>query len=209
MSTKNKNIASQALLEMDAITSAIKEESKKSMKSLLSEAVKTALRESCDEEDDKDYEVQDENEEEKNTSDNKEKDSSEKGSTNEIGNPEMGGEEEPGNEAINQPNQPEPQMNGAQGAPAESPEMAQENPEASMEGGDEGWDEFSDYFRQNSTSLGEFQKIVSICQEKPFYFVIVTHPLSSLAKSYDSSDKTNPWSVVQQRFEKVEITLKY
>lgn len=69
------------------------------------------------------------------------------------------------------------------------------------------WDEFSDYFRQNSTSLGEFQKIVSICQKKPFYFVIVTHPLSSLAKEYDSSDKTNPWSVVQQRFDKVEITL--
>jgi len=69
------------------------------------------------------------------------------------------------------------------------------------------WDEFSDYFRQNSTSLGEFQKIVSICQEKPFYFIIVTHPLSSLAKNYDSSDKTNPWSVVQQRFDKVEITL--
>ena len=69
------------------------------------------------------------------------------------------------------------------------------------------WDEFSDYFRQNNTSLGEFQKIVSICQEKPFYFVIVTHPLSSLAKKYDSGDKTNPWSVVQQRFDKVEITL--
>ena len=31
------------------------------------------------------------------------------------------------------------------------------------------WDEFSDYFRQNSTSLGEFQKIAAICQEKPFY----------------------------------------
>ena len=69
------------------------------------------------------------------------------------------------------------------------------------------WDEFSDYFRQNSTSLGEFQKIVSICQEKPFYFIIVTHPLSSLAKGYDSSDKSNPWSVVQQRFDKVEIDL--
>lgn len=69
------------------------------------------------------------------------------------------------------------------------------------------WDEFSDYFRLNNTSLGEFQKIVSICQEKPFYFVIVTHPLSSLAKEYDSGDKTNPWSVVQQRFDKVEITL--
>lgn len=69
------------------------------------------------------------------------------------------------------------------------------------------WDEFSDYFRKNSTSLGEFQKIVSICQERPFYFIIVTHPLSSLAKNYDSSDKTNPWSVVQQRFDKVEISL--
>lgn len=35
----------------------------------------------------------------------------------------------------------------------------------------------------------------------------MTHPLSSLAKEYDSRDKTNPWSVVQQRFDKVEITL--
>ena len=69
------------------------------------------------------------------------------------------------------------------------------------------WDEFSDYFRQNSTSLGEFQKIVSICQEKPFYFIIVTHPLSSLSKGYDSSDKSNPLSVVQQRLDKVEIDL--
>lgn len=31
--------------------------------------------------------------------------------------------------------------------------------------------------------------------------------MSSLAKNYDSGDKTNPWSVVQQRFDKVEITL--
>ncbi|MBO7679311.1 MAG: hypothetical protein J6S75_06540, partial [Thermoguttaceae bacterium] len=69
------------------------------------------------------------------------------------------------------------------------------------------WDEFSDYFRRNSTSLGEFQKIVSICQEAPFYLVIVTHPFSSIAKSYDVSDKSNPWTVVQQRFERVEITL--
>ena len=144
MSTKNKNIASQALLEMDAITSAIKEESKKSMKSLLSEAVKSALRESCDEEDEKDYEVQDENENEENTSDKNEKDSK-KGSTNEIGNPEMGDEEEPGNEAMNQPEQADPQMDAMQGAPAEGPEAAQGNPEASTEGGNEGWDEFSDY----------------------------------------------------------------
>lgn len=69
------------------------------------------------------------------------------------------------------------------------------------------WDEFSDYFRKNNTALGDFQKIVSICQEAPFYLVIVTHPLSSLAKNYDSKDPTNPWTVVQQRFDKVEITL--
>lgn len=68
------------------------------------------------------------------------------------------------------------------------------------------WDEFSDYFRQNATSLGEFQKIVSLCQECPFYFIIVTHPLTSLHSSYDSS-KTNPWTVVQQRFEKIEISM--
>ena len=70
------------------------------------------------------------------------------------------------------------------------------------------WDEFSDYFRQNGDSLGEFQKLVSICQEAPFYLMIVTHPLSSLTQKYASvNDKTNPWTVVQQRFDKVEITL--
>lgn len=70
------------------------------------------------------------------------------------------------------------------------------------------WDEFSDFFRLNGDSLGEFQKIVSICQEAPFYMIIVTHPISSLTKTYNASnDKTNPWSVVQQRFEKIEIKL--
>lgn len=69
------------------------------------------------------------------------------------------------------------------------------------------WDEFSDFFRDNSNSLSEFQKIVTICQLKPFYFVIVTHPITSLVKGYDSRDKSNPLSVVQDRFEKVEITL--
>ena len=59
MSTKNKkSIASQALLDMDAITNAIKEESKKSISLLLSEAVKDALREGCEkEEEEKDYDV--------------------------------------------------------------------------------------------------------------------------------------------------------
>lgn len=63
------------------------------------------------------------------------------------------------------------------------------------------WDEFSDFFRQNKNSLSEFQKLVSICQEKPFYFVIVTHPITSLSSNDDS------WKIVQQRFDKVEITL--
>lgn len=60
MSTKNnKSVVSQALLEMDEITTAIKEESKKSISNMLSEAVVRALRESCNEEEDDDYEVED------------------------------------------------------------------------------------------------------------------------------------------------------
>lgn len=70
------------------------------------------------------------------------------------------------------------------------------------------WDEFSDFFRKNGDSLSDFQNIVSIYQEVPFYFAIVTHPLSSLAKNFSySTGKNDPWSVVQQRFEKVEISL--
>lgn len=60
MSTKNKkSVASQALLEMDAITSAIKEESKKSINALLGEAVRNVLRENCEKEekDDDEFEV--------------------------------------------------------------------------------------------------------------------------------------------------------
>lgn len=63
------------------------------------------------------------------------------------------------------------------------------------------WDEFSDFFRQNRNSLGEFQKLVSICQEAPFYFIIVTHPFSSIS----SNDEA--WKIVQQRFDTVEISL--
>ena len=63
------------------------------------------------------------------------------------------------------------------------------------------WDEFSDFFRQNKHALGEFQKIVSICQEAPFYFVIVTHPITSLSSNDDS------WKIVQQRFDLSEIAL--
>ena len=55
-----KSIASQALLEMDGITTSIKEESMKSLNALLSEAVRNALREGCENEDEEeDYEVLD------------------------------------------------------------------------------------------------------------------------------------------------------
>lgn len=61
MSTNNKkSTLTQALLEMEEITSAIKEESKKSLNALLSEAVRDAIREGCNEEDEEDeYEVVD------------------------------------------------------------------------------------------------------------------------------------------------------
>lgn len=60
MSTNNKkSTLTQALLEMEEITSAIKEESKKSLNALLSEAVRDAIRESCNEAEEDEYEVVD------------------------------------------------------------------------------------------------------------------------------------------------------
>lgn len=64
------------------------------------------------------------------------------------------------------------------------------------------WDEFSGFFKQNRNSLDEFQKVVSLCQDVPFYLVVVTHQTESLINSTDQS-----WKVVQQRFEFTEITL--
>lgn len=64
------------------------------------------------------------------------------------------------------------------------------------------WDEFSKFFENNKYSLDEFQKIVALCQEVPFYFVIVTHRTASIVNSQDES-----WKIVQQRFNQVEITL--
>lgn len=63
------------------------------------------------------------------------------------------------------------------------------------------WDEFSDFFKLNKNSLGDFQKVVSLCEEIPFYFIVVTHPISSVSVADDS------WKIVQQRFDKVEIKL--
>ncbi len=64
------------------------------------------------------------------------------------------------------------------------------------------WDEFSGFFKQNKNSLDEFQKIVALCQEAPFYLIIVTHQTDSIINNEDQS-----WSVVRQRFDFVQITL--
>ena len=95
MSTKNKkNLASQALLEMDAITSAIKEESKNTLNTLLAEAVRNALREGCEEEEDKEYDVVDD---EQNDAEENENDSDDTAKTDvdEDGDVEMDGQAAP------------------------------------------------------------------------------------------------------------------
>lgn len=64
------------------------------------------------------------------------------------------------------------------------------------------WDEFSAYFKKNRNSLDEFQKLASLCQEVPFYFIVVTHETDHLIVETDSS-----WKIVKNRFEFTEITL--
>ena len=64
------------------------------------------------------------------------------------------------------------------------------------------WDEFSGFFKQNRNSLDEFQKIVALCQEVPFYLIVVTHQTDSIINSEDQA-----WSVVRQRFDFSQITL--
>ena len=62
MSKKDKNTVKQAVLEAIDIKNSIKEESKDILKEMLGDAVKTALRESIDDEDDDSYEVVDDEE---------------------------------------------------------------------------------------------------------------------------------------------------
>lgn len=83
MSNQNKQtIAQKALIEMDNITAALKEESKKSLNTLLTEAVKNALREECEDDDDCDYEVLDGDEE--SPKDKKKKSSKEKKESGDV-----------------------------------------------------------------------------------------------------------------------------
>lgn len=135
MSANKKSVAAQALLEMDSIVSALKEESKKTLGSMLNEAVKDALRESVEDDDDKDYEVVD-----------SEKDDAEDEGNNPENLPAESGEDVP-----------QAGVDGAATeAESETPEVgAQEAPEGDAEGdaaaapaegeGEEGWDNFSQY----------------------------------------------------------------
>lgn len=120
MSTKNnKSVVSQALMDMDAITSAIKEESKKSIKSLLSEAVRDALRESCEEDEEKDYEVEENEKNDANDKDENSKESTNSDMTEDV-NDEMVDDT------------------------VEEPEM--DDQEAPVDGeGEEEWEQFSQY----------------------------------------------------------------
>jgi hypothetical protein len=155
MSTKNKkNIVSQALLEMDAITSAIKEESKNTLNTFLAEAVRNALREGCEEEEEKDYDVIDE----KDTDDDeKETKGGAKSDVDEDDNTEM---------------EPQAMQGQQQQAPAQAQQMPAANDgaepqQAPMDGeGEEGWDEFSQYQSDENTydltGENDYEKVVKV-----------------------------------------------
>jgi len=66
------------------------------------------------------------------------------------------------------------------------------------------WDEFSDYFRNNRESLSEFQKVAALVQDKPFYFIVVTHESQQIYVT--ESDRGNQ-SKISDRFIPVPITL--
>lgn len=132
MSVNKKSISSQALKEMDEIKNAIKEESKNTIKAMLSEAVKDAIRQSIDDDDD-DMEILDDDKEccpkcgkcgdeckcEKKDTEGKDDEKSEKKDSGELD--EVGDEEEvPADAQATQ----DPAMNAqpaadAQAAPAE------------------------------------------------------------------------------------------
>lgn len=66
------------------------------------------------------------------------------------------------------------------------------------------WDEFSDYFKNNRESLSEFQKVAALVQNKPFYFIVVTHePQVIYVADNDRGNQTK----VSDRFIPIPIAL--
>ncbi|MFA6223849.1 MAG: hypothetical protein WC647_16205 [Desulfomonilaceae bacterium] len=66
------------------------------------------------------------------------------------------------------------------------------------------WDEFSDYFKNNRESLSEFQRIAALVQNKPFYFIVVTHERQQIY--LEDNDRGNQ-AKVSDRFKSVPIAL--
>ena len=178
MSTKDKkNVASQALLEMDYIAESLKNESKSTLKSLLGEAVKRALREGCDDDDDekdeKDYEI---------IGKDKEEPKNEKGSTktdtkedvDDVENPNQMGQQAQAQQPAQQPAQQDPAVQQGQYQQQEQPEEmgAEEGPELGAqgegegEGEEEGWDDFSGYKvgddTYDLTGENDYDKVVRV-----------------------------------------------
>ena len=147
MSVNKKSISAQALMEMKDLTKAIKEESKSTLKAMLSETVKDVLRESI--EDDDDMEIFDDDEKcpkcgkkececEKKDADKKcdgkscEKES---GEIDEVGEDEqVPAEEDP---AAAQAQAPQADQDPAANAPAEGEGMEQDDQMAQYQTGDE------------------------------------------------------------------------
>lgn len=66
------------------------------------------------------------------------------------------------------------------------------------------WDEFSDYFKNNRESLSEFQKVAALVQNKPFYFIVVTHEPQQI---YVADNDRGNQNKVSDRFISVPIAL--
>ncbi len=66
------------------------------------------------------------------------------------------------------------------------------------------WDEFSDYFKNNRESLSEFQKVAALVQNKPFYFIVVTHEHQQIYVADNDRESQNK---VSDRFISVPIAL--
>jgi hypothetical protein len=66
------------------------------------------------------------------------------------------------------------------------------------------WDEFSDYFKNNRESLSEFQKVAALVQNKPFYFIVVTHEPQQI---YVADNDRGNHAKVSDRFISVQIAL--
>ena len=66
------------------------------------------------------------------------------------------------------------------------------------------WDEFSDYLKSNRESLSEFQRIVALVQNKPFYLIVITHEPQQI---YIGENDRGNQAKVSDRFVSIPITL--